>query len=142
MKYAYADLGAQEQGNEVVIKVRGGAHGVMLIDVANFLRYRTGRSFRFTGGRYRGSPARLGVVGAGQHDGAGIVGRAGWSPAQHASQKGRTDGARGDELERNAGREDGQRDGKPAEEVEQPATGGRDRLRQRALGPNGVGTED
>jgi hypothetical protein len=61
MKYAYADLGAQEQGNEVVINVRGGAHGVMLIDVANFLRYRTGRSFRFTGGRYRGSPARLEV---------------------------------------------------------------------------------
>src|SRR5947209_9258186 len=61
MKYAYADLGAQEQGNEVVINVRGGAHGAMLIDVANFLRYRTGRSFRFTGGRYRGSPARLEV---------------------------------------------------------------------------------
>jgi hypothetical protein len=59
MKYAYADLGAQEQGNDVVINVRGGARGVMLIDVANFQRYRTGRSFRFEGGRYRGSPARL-----------------------------------------------------------------------------------
>jgi hypothetical protein len=61
MKYAYADLGRQEQGNEVVINVRGGARGVMLIDVANFARYRTGRSFRFAGGRYRGSPARLEV---------------------------------------------------------------------------------
>jgi Domain of unknown function (DUF1883) len=61
MKYAFADLGHQQRGNEVVINVRGGAHGAMLIDVANFLRYRTGRSFRCTGGRYRGSPARLEV---------------------------------------------------------------------------------
>jgi Domain of unknown function (DUF1883) len=61
MKYAFADLGHQQGGNEVVINVRGGANGVMLIDVANFLRYRSGRSFRFTGGRYRGSPARLEV---------------------------------------------------------------------------------
>ena len=61
MKYAYADLGQQARGNEVVINVRGGAHGVMLIDIANFHRYRSGRSFRFTGGRYRGSPATLEV---------------------------------------------------------------------------------
>jgi Domain of unknown function (DUF1883) len=61
MKYAYADLGRQQRGNEVVINLRGGARNVMLLDVANFMRYRTGRSFRFTGGRYRGSPARLDV---------------------------------------------------------------------------------
>jgi hypothetical protein len=61
MKYAFADLGQQQRGIEVMINVRGGAHGVMLIDVANFARYRTGRSFRFTGGRYCGSPARLEV---------------------------------------------------------------------------------
>jgi hypothetical protein len=61
MKYAYANLGRQQQGIEVVINVRGGARGAMLIDEPNFVRYRTGRSFRFTGGRYRGSPARLHV---------------------------------------------------------------------------------
>ena len=53
-----------------------------------------------------------------------------------------TDIALVDELELDVGREYGQRHWKTAEEVEQPATGGRDRLRQRALGPNGVGTED
>jgi hypothetical protein len=61
MKYAYAELGPQQKGSEVTVNVRGGARNVMLLDVANFLRYRTGRAFRFTGGRYRGSPARLEV---------------------------------------------------------------------------------
>ena len=59
MKYAYSDLGVQERGNTVVVTVRGGASGVMLLDRANFARYRADRSFYFTGGRYRGSPVRL-----------------------------------------------------------------------------------
>lgn len=61
MKYAYADLGPQHKGSDVMVNVRGGARNVMLLDVANFLRYRTGRAFRFTGGRYRGSPTHLEV---------------------------------------------------------------------------------
>jgi Domain of unknown function (DUF1883) len=65
MKYAYADLGPQQKGSEVTVNLRGGARNVMLLDVANFLRYRTGRAFRFAGGRYRGSPTHLEVP----HDG-------------------------------------------------------------------------
>ena len=61
-KYAYLDLGRQSRGSTVEIKVRGGATNVLLLSVAYFLRYRRGRSFRYSGGgRYRGKPARIDV---------------------------------------------------------------------------------
>lgn len=62
MKYAYSDLGPQGAGSTVVVKVRGGATGVLLLNVANFLRYQTARSFHYHGGgRYRGKPVRIEV---------------------------------------------------------------------------------
>jgi Domain of unknown function (DUF1883) len=61
MKYAYLDLGRRQAGNAVVVRVRGGATGVLLLSAADFLRYRADRSFRFHGGRYRGRPVRIDV---------------------------------------------------------------------------------
>lgn len=62
MKYAYLDLGEQEAGSTVEIKVRGGgAVNVFLLTSANFLRYQAKRSFRYHGGRFRGKPVRLEV---------------------------------------------------------------------------------
>lgn len=60
MKYAYLDLGRQAEGSTVEVRVRGGATSVLLLSVANFLRYQSERSFRYAGGgRYRGRPVRL-----------------------------------------------------------------------------------
>jgi Domain of unknown function (DUF1883) len=62
MKYAYLDLGRQEAGGTVEVKIRGAATNVLLLDVANFLRYQADRSFRYSGGgRYRGRPVRIGI---------------------------------------------------------------------------------
>lgn len=61
MKYAYMDLGQQEAGSTVEVKVRGGATHVFLLSASNFLRYQTERPFRYRGGRYRGKPVRIEV---------------------------------------------------------------------------------
>ena len=61
MKHAYLDLGEQAAGSAVEVKIRGGARSVFLLDAVNFMRYRTDRSFRYHGGRYRGGPVRLRV---------------------------------------------------------------------------------
>jgi hypothetical protein len=62
MKYSHLDLGPQEAGSTVVVRVRGGATGVLLLNIANFLRYQADRSFHYHGGgRYRGKPVRIQV---------------------------------------------------------------------------------
>lgn len=59
MKYAYSDLGPQSAGATVVVHVEGGASNVLLLTMAEFLRYSGKGSFRYHGGRRRSSPMRL-----------------------------------------------------------------------------------
>jgi Domain of unknown function (DUF1883) len=62
MKYAYLDLGRQATGSTVEVRVRGMAKNVLLLTAANFLRYQSDRSFRYSGGgRYRGRLVRIDV---------------------------------------------------------------------------------
>lgn len=61
MRYAYSDLGSQEAGSTVVVNVRGAATNVLLLRMSDFVRYQAEGSFRYQGGRYRGSPVRIQV---------------------------------------------------------------------------------
>jgi hypothetical protein len=59
MRYAYNDLGQQQAGATVSVRLSGSASNVVLVDQSNFARYRAGQPFSYEGGRYRRSPARL-----------------------------------------------------------------------------------
>jgi hypothetical protein len=61
MRYAYHDLGKQPAGSTAVVRWRGSAAHVVLLDPVNFCKYREGRSavIYSGGGRYNRSPARL-----------------------------------------------------------------------------------
>ncbi len=61
MKYSYYDLGEQPAGATVVVRLRGTAPNVILLDADNFVRYRTGASFRYSGGHSNRSPVGLQV---------------------------------------------------------------------------------
>ena len=63
--YAYYDLGELSHGDTVVVRLRGSAPNVLLLDRQNFERYRAGLRFAFVGGLQRRSPVRLSVP----HDG-------------------------------------------------------------------------
>jgi hypothetical protein len=69
MKYRFAyasyDLGELKQGDTVVVRLRGSAPNVLLLDRTNFERYRAGLRFAFVGGLQRRSPVRLSVPRAG-----------------------------------------------------------------------------
>jgi Domain of unknown function (DUF1883) len=60
-KYAYYDLGQLQEGDTVVVRLRGAAPNVLLLDSRNFSRYRAGMRFSYIGGRRSRSPARLTV---------------------------------------------------------------------------------
>jgi hypothetical protein len=64
-KYAHYDLGELTEGDTVVVRLRGSAPNVLLLDRRNFERYRFGLRFEFVGGLQRRSPVRLSVP----HDG-------------------------------------------------------------------------
>lgn len=58
-KYAYYDLGDVHAGDTVIVRLRGSAANVLLLDERNFARYRAGLRFSHVGGRHSRSPARL-----------------------------------------------------------------------------------
>ncbi len=61
MRYAYADLGYQGEGTSAVVRWRGSAADVLLLDPVNFAKYRDGRGTVFSsgGGHFRRAPAQL-----------------------------------------------------------------------------------
>jgi hypothetical protein len=60
MRYAYTDLGPQQEGSTAIVRWRGSAAKVMLFDPVNFTKYVDRLPCRSaTGGRYRCPPARL-----------------------------------------------------------------------------------
>ena len=62
MKFAFRDLGRQEEGSTVVVRLRGSAANVILLDAKNFAHYRAGAPFIYdAGGCFRSSPVRLQV---------------------------------------------------------------------------------
>jgi hypothetical protein len=61
MRYAYNDLGHQTAGATVTVRLNGSVANVVLVDEANFGRYRSGQPFLYTGGHYRQSPIHLEV---------------------------------------------------------------------------------
>jgi Domain of unknown function (DUF1883) len=60
-RYTYHDLGQLDEGSTVLVRLRGNAANVMLVDALNFALYRAGEHFLFTGGFTRRSPVRLQV---------------------------------------------------------------------------------
>ena len=62
MRYAYGDLGEQTAGSTAVVRWRGSAANVMLLDPVNFAKYRDGRiPVAYSGGGHGRSPARLSI---------------------------------------------------------------------------------
>lgn len=60
MRYAYYDLGHQQEGTGVVVRLRGSAANVILLSPQNFAFYRSGGGFFYSaGGHYRTSPVQL-----------------------------------------------------------------------------------
>jgi hypothetical protein len=59
MRYRYYDLGEQEAGSAVTVRLRGSVCNVILLDRLNLGRYRAGEPFLYVGGHYRRSPVRL-----------------------------------------------------------------------------------
>ena len=61
MRWAYRSLGEQDEGSTVVVRWRGSAADVLLLDPVNFTRYCEARHpvFYSAGGRYTRAPARL-----------------------------------------------------------------------------------
>ena len=61
MRYASTDLGEQRAGTAVTVRLSGSVSNVILVDQANFARYRAGQGFLYEGGHYRQSPVHLEV---------------------------------------------------------------------------------
>src|SRR5437588_11221400 len=82
-RYAYYDLGQQQRGNVVSVRMQGSAANVLLLDAGNFRRYRAGERFSYVGGHHKRSPARLKVP---RYDHWYVV-------LDHGGRRGRTRGA-------------------------------------------------
>lgn len=61
MRYAYKDLGEQPAGTEITVQLKGSAANVLLLDRHNYSRYKASRGFRYSGGFFARSPARVTV---------------------------------------------------------------------------------
>ena len=62
MRYAYRDLGEQQEGCTAVVRWSGSPATVMLFDPVNFKKYVDRLPCHCTnGGRYRRAPARLSI---------------------------------------------------------------------------------
>jgi Domain of unknown function (DUF1883) len=68
MRYAYHDLGTQPEGSTVIVRWRGSAADVLLLDPVSFSKFCQDRRlvFRGDGGHYGRSPARLSIPRAGR----------------------------------------------------------------------------
>ncbi len=65
MNFQDWDLGYQDRGRAVLVRLSGDAANVRLLDDTNFSYFRTGRGHRAIGGYYTQSPIRLFVPSAG-----------------------------------------------------------------------------
>lgn len=65
-QFIHSDLGSRSRGDVVEITLSGSAANVMLMDTSNFNSYKSGRTFRYTGGLARQSPVRLQVPSSGR----------------------------------------------------------------------------
>jgi hypothetical protein len=59
MRYSSYDLGEQEAGTQVTVRLNGSAANVILVDPVNLARYRSDQPFLYTGGHYVRSPVHL-----------------------------------------------------------------------------------
>lgn len=59
MRYCYYDLGEEPNDRLAVLRTRGSAANVILLDPLNFYRYRNGQLFSYLGGYCRRTPVRL-----------------------------------------------------------------------------------
>ncbi len=58
-RFDYHHLGRHPRGSRVVVRLRGTAANVMLVDAPNLVRYRSGQGFVSTGQFVRHSPVEL-----------------------------------------------------------------------------------
>jgi hypothetical protein len=66
MEYLDSDIGHRESGDVAVVTLHGTESNVMLIEHHEMPTYRSGRGgYRYHGGHYKRSPARLAVPHAG-----------------------------------------------------------------------------
>jgi hypothetical protein len=65
MKFSYYDLKQRSRGDVVKVTLSGNAANVFLVDTTNFLAYKAGKKYRYTGGHATKSPVRLVVPRAG-----------------------------------------------------------------------------
>lgn len=66
IRYSYHDLGDQEAGTTVSVRLNGGPANVILLDTVNFDLYRTGGTFSYIGGHCRRPTARLTIPKSGR----------------------------------------------------------------------------
>ena len=59
MKFQQYDLGHQQKGKVVEVKLSGTEANVQLLDGNNLQHYKSGRNFNYYGGHYTQSPVRL-----------------------------------------------------------------------------------
>jgi hypothetical protein len=65
MRFLEYSLGTVSKGSVVEVKLSGTEANVQLLDYSNLLSYRRGGSFRYYGGHFRRSPARITVPSTG-----------------------------------------------------------------------------
>lgn len=65
MQFLHTDLGTTTAGDVVVVHLEGTEANVLLLDSVNLARYRHGDSYRYHGGHFTASPARIGVPSTG-----------------------------------------------------------------------------
>ena len=65
MKFTHYDLNHRNGGKTVVVTLKGNAANVLLMDSDNFRRYQSGQDYRYHGGHYTRSPARISIPHAG-----------------------------------------------------------------------------
>ncbi|MFI5036674.1 MAG: DUF1883 domain-containing protein [Acidimicrobiales bacterium] len=59
MNYLHWKVDAPAQGATAVVSLKGGESDVLVLDPSNFEGFRRGNSFKYFGGHYKRSPARL-----------------------------------------------------------------------------------
>lgn len=65
MNFLEFDLGNLSRGQIVEVTLSGSAANVQLMDYSNLSNYKSGRSYRYSGGLMKQSPARIGVPSSG-----------------------------------------------------------------------------
>jgi len=61
MNFSYYDMGRLKRGQAIEVALSGSAANVLLLDSANYSKFKAGRDHRFYGGLAKRSPVRLGV---------------------------------------------------------------------------------